>query len=298
MSNISDKIKIIFFGSFEFAVYTAESLASHDDYEITAVVTNPDKPAGRKKVISESPVKTMASASGIRVFQPEKIKGNIEFFKELRELNADVGIVVGYGRILPLEILDIPRHGLLNIHPSLLPKYRGPSPVQAALLNCETKTGVSVMKIDEEMDHGPILAQAELEILPEDTTDTLLNKLFALGTKLLIDVLPKYISGNAVPVEQDHSQATFSKMLLTKDGEIFPGDTIIHALNKIRALNPEPGAFTVLPNGKRLKILKAIITTDPSRPHLKLSDGMVELVRVQPEGRNQIAGSDWWRGLR
>lgn len=292
------KAKIIFFGSFDFAMFTMEKLLTLNNYEIVAIVTNPDKPIGRKKIIGMSPVKAKALAFGLKIFQPEKLKGNQDFFHKLRDLNPDLGMAVGYSKILPQEVLDIPRLGILNIHPSLLSKYRGPSPVQTAILNGETKTGVTIMKVDAEVDHGPLLGQKELEIKPEDTTVTLFQKLFQLGTDLLLKVLPDYISGKLIPSEQKHDQATFTKMIKAEDGEIKTTDTIQKALNKIRALNPEPGTFTILSNGKRLKIIEATSIKDSTKPILKLKDGLIELVKVQPEGGKPMTGLDWQRGQK
>lgn len=293
-----NKTKVIFFGSFEFAVGTMEKLARLKDYEIVAVVTNPDKSSGRKKTLSQSPVKSTALALGLEVLQPEKLRDNEDFFSELKKLKADVGIVVGYSKILPPEVIAIPRLGMLNIHPSLLPKYRGPSPVVATLLNGESNTGVTIMKIDEEMDHGPILAKDELDIGPKETAGDIYKKLFELGTDLLIETLPGYVSGKVIPQNQDHPKATFSKMIKTEDAEIKPNDTIEQAINKIRAFNPEPGAYMNLE--ERVKVFEAEGSYDERYgwPSIKLEDGYLILKKVQPAGRKSMSGADWLRGQR
>ena len=305
---MANKTKILFLGSFSFAVPVLQKLVDMDSYEIVGVVTNPDKVAGRDRSVSISPVKSLATTLGLNIIQPEKLRDNDEFISTIRALNPDIGILVGYGKILPKEILTIPKLGIINIHPSLLPKYRGPSPAQASLMNGDTVTGVSIMKVDEEMDHGPLLAQEELTIDIDDNYGSLYKKLFDLGLKLLIHVLPDYINGKLTTKTQDENLVTFSKMIKTEDAEISTKDSVEMAIRKIKAFNPEPGVFIKLPNQKRLKILEAIssptilknhdelISSINNKPVLILADGGIELVKVQVEGSKVMFGQDWLRG--
>jgi len=178
-------------------------------------------------------------------FQSKSLK-NEQVFEEFKNLKPDICIVAAYGKIIPQKFLDIPRYGFLNIHPSLLPKYRGPSPIQTAILNGDKETGVSIMVVDAEVDHGPILASQEFPIFNFQFSnhDELAKELFELGVKLLIETLPKYVSGEIKPVKQDHSQATFTKMFTRADGRINWDSLAQETYNRIRALNPEPGTWT------------------------------------------------------
>ena len=285
------KAKIIFFGSFEFAVPTLEALVLAD-YDIVAVVANPDKPAGRKKVLTPPPVKVVAQKLGLQVLQPEKLKGNKEFLDSLNTKyliqNTDLGIVVGYGKIIPPEIFNLPKHGTLVIHPSLLPKYRGPSPVQSAILNGDVDTGVTIMKVDEEMDHGDIIAAADYRLSRDASYEEAHGALFNRGTDLLLKILPDYLAGEIKPKQQDHSKATNTHKFITEDGEIKPTDTAEQAYNKIRALNPEPGTYIWFDRDnkkRRLKILEA-----------ELGGGKLEFKKVQPEGGRPMSFKDFLTG--
>lgn len=279
-------IKIIFFGTSEFAVPALETLKS-EGYDIVAVVATPDEPTGRKQILTPPPIKTMANRLGLIAMQPEKLKGNPAIVHSLSSLGPNLGIVAAYGKVIPKEIIDLLKFGILNIHPSLLPKYRGSSPIQSALLNGEKTTGVTIMKIDEELDHGPIVAQEKLEIRNEYYPE-LHDKLAKMGAKLLTKILPDYFERKIKPVPQNHDEATFTKLLKTGDGEIKLNDTAERAYNKIRALNPDPGAYVWLEkNGKkmRLKILAA-----------ELSGRRLELKIVQPEGRKPMEAGEFIKG--
>ena len=262
------------------------------DYDIVAVVANPDKPAGRKKVLTPPPVKVVAQKLGLQVLQPEKLKGNKEFLDSLNTKyliqNTDLGIVVGYGKIIPPEIFNLPKHGTLVIHPSLLPKYRGPSPVQSAILNGDVDTGVTIMKVDEEMDHGDIIAAADYRLSRDASYEEAHGALFNRGTDLLLKILPDYLAGEIKPKQQDHSKATNTHKFITEDGEIKPTDTAEQAYNKIRALNPEPGTYIWFDRDnkkRRLKILEA-----------ELGGGKLEFKKVQPEGGRPMSFKDFLTG--
>lgn len=267
----NNNIKIIFFGSFEFAVPVLKMLIKAG-YEVVTVITNPDKPVGRKKILTPPPVKVAAQKLGLPILQPPSLKDH-EF---LKLLTTDIGVVVGYGKIIPPAIFNFPKHGTLNIHPSLLPKYRGPSPVQTAILNGDTETGVTIMKLDEEMDHGDTVAISSFQLPATSSSEEIHSALFKLGTDLLIKVLPDYLSGNIRPQPQDHSKATYTHKFTTEDGEIKTTDAAEQAYRKIRALNPKPGVFIWFKKNskkKRLKILEA-----------ELVSGRLELKKVQLEG--------------
>lgn len=289
------KIKVIFFGTPEFAVPALSSLVDAG-YDIVAVITKPDEPQGRKQIITPPPIKIVAEEHFLNVLQPVTLK-DPEVIDTIGSLSADLGVVVAYGKIISREIIDLFPQGLINIHPSLLPQYRGPSPIQSVLLAGDTMTGVSIMCIDDQVDHGPILAQKEYSIIADDTYTSLEKKLSQIGAELLIETLPGYLDGSLEPRAQDDSQATFSKLIKTEDAEITVNDTAQTALNKIRALNPEPGTYMVI-NGQRIKILTAEFTEliDSSKPIIALADGRILLCRVQPAGKIVMDAADWWRG--
>lgn len=283
------KLRVAFFGTPEFASRFLAGLADDPYFHVVGVVTQPDEPVGRKKILTPPPVKTLALEKCIPVYQPTKLKDEF-FLKEIENLKADIFVIVAYGRILPQALLDMPSLGCVNVHPSLLPKYRGPSPMQAALAAGDKKTAVTIMKIDALMDHGPILAQEELDIATDETVATLTDKVVALGDPLLRNTLKGFHKGNVVPQEQDHDKATYCKILTREDGKIDLSDDPIILEQKIRAFNPWPGTWTMLERGGeplRVKILKA-----------KLTDGKLDIIQVQPEGGKPMAWADFERGQR
>lgn len=235
-------IKIVYFGTSDFAVPSLRYLIQNG-YNIIAVVTQPEKPAGRLRVEMPSPVKKVAVENKIPVFEPHSLKKDEDFLKHFKHLNPDICIVSAYGKIIPESILEIPRYGFLNIHPSLLPKYRGPSPIQNAIMNGDEETGVAIMKVDAEMDHGPILKAVSCKLKAVSYKDAE-TELAELGGELLLEVLPKYLSGEIKPQEQDHAKAIFVKLLTRDDGRIDWNRTAREIFNQIRALNPEPGTWT------------------------------------------------------
>ena len=277
-------MKFIFFGTPEFAAIILEKLIQAELMP-EAVICNPDKPTGRKQIITPPPVKVLAQKYGLTIYQP---KDKNELLEIIKKLQPDLAIVAAFGMLFPKEILAVPKYGFINIHPSLLPKYRGPTPIQNAILNGDEKTGVSLFLIDEEMDHGPILAKRELEFPISNFQFPILSqKLAELGADLLIETLPKYINGEIKPQAQDESQATYTKKFSTQDAYIEPkdleiaqekgGDKAIEIERKIRALNPEPGTFTLsLSKGglKRTKLLEA-----------KIIDEKLKITKIQVEGK-------------
>ena len=266
-------LKIIFFGTPDFAVPALKSLINFG-YNIEAVITQPEKPVGRAKVILPSPVKKTALEHTIKVFEPHSLKKDEEFFKQFKHLNPDLCVVAAYGKIIPSQYLEVPKYGFINIHPSLLPKYRGPSPIQTAILNGDDETGVTIMKVDSEVDHGPTLSFVKHSVSNKDYKE-LESELAKLGAELLIDTISKYLNGEIKRQEQDHSQATFTKMFSHEDGKIDWNKPAEKTYNQIRALNPEPGTWTIW-NSKVLKIIKAkIYDKQPYHEHENIYIGVV-----------------------
>lgn len=271
-------MKIVFFGTPDYVLPVLKKL--HKYHEIVAVVTQPPKPTGRKQILSFSPVDKWAHGRKIPIFYK-----SLELIDD--GVKADLGILAAYGEIIPKSVIDLFPHGILVIHPSLLPKYRGASPVQAAIAAGEEKTGVTVIKMDEKLDHGPIISQFEEEINPDDTTKTLRERLFVRSAQVLLELLPAYLAGKIKPREQDHKQATFTKVISKQDGYLDLKKTKPHEAERfIRAMDPWPGAWTLV-NEKRLKILKAHL--DPDTGHLILDT-------VQLEGKNPVSWEEFTRG--
>ena len=282
-----NNLKTVFFGTSEFAVPALKGLLNFG-YNVLAVVTQPEKPVGRARVVMPSPIKKAAIENNIPVFEPHNLKKDEEFFEQFKNLNVDLCVVAAYGKIIPSRYLEIPKYGFLNIHPSLLPKYRGPSPIQTTIMNGDRETGVAIMKVDEEMDHGAILRITNYELRITDYYKKVEDDLSKLGAELLIDTLPKYISGEIKPQEQNHSRATFTKLLIREDGRIDWSKTAEEIYNQIRALNPEPGTWTTWPSfanalaGKKTKILN-IHEVEPHKIEVRPQHQPGEVVRVDNE---------------
>lgn len=241
-------LKIIYFGTSDFAVPALKSLINFG-YQIEAVITQPEKPAGRLRITMPSPVKKVALEHKLKVFEPHNLKNDEDFFKNFHKLAPDVCIVASYGKIIPSRYLEVPKYGFINIHPSPLPKYRGPSPIQTAILNGNTETGVAVMLMDEKVDNGPILGSIKYHLADDKGYKQTEKELAELGAELLIEILPKYISGEIKPQEQNHTEATFTKMLTREDSRIDWNKTAEQIHNQVRALNPEPVTWTLLSQG-------------------------------------------------
>lgn len=299
--------KIIFFGTTDFGI-PALDLLLKNNLEVVLVLTTPDAPAGRKRFLAPPAIKSFCATKKLNVLQPEKLKGNSALVKEIQTLKPDVGIVAAYGKIIPKEIFDIPKFGTLNIHPSLLPKYRGPTPIQTAILHGDKYSGVTIIKIDEQVDHGPIVGQSAPINISDRTFTEAHDILAKAGAELLVSVVPEYISGKILLMPQKEEQATFTKIFTVSDAQIDSRDTAENIFNKIRALNPEPGAFVVLNEKTRLKIIAAeTITRAKATPEKRISliagklalsaiDGSVIIRTVQPEGKKLMAADDFIRG--
>ncbi len=300
--------KILFFGTPEFAVPSLIKLKM-EGYNLLGVVTQPDKPVGRKQELTPSPVKATARQSGIKIFEPNTLKDE-EVKKNLEAIKPDLIIVVAYGKLLPQWLLKLPPFGCVNVHPSLLPKHRGPSPIQAAILTGDDFTGVSIMLLDEEMDHGPILADFAFSnplSIHSETGGSLSQKLADFGADKLIQTLPPYLDRKLSPKPQEGTP-TFTKILTRDDGKIEWNKPAIEIERMVRAYNPWPGAWFEL-DGKRLKVLAARIydgknmdvcgtiwkTENGELAGATKTSGLV-LVTVQPEGGKVMPGEDFARG--
>jgi methionyl-tRNA formyltransferase len=301
-------MRIIFLGSPSYAVHALDALVAAG-YTIVGVVTQPDRPAGRDRRLTPPPVKVAALAHGLPVLQPETLRAP-EVVETLRALQPDVGVVAAYGEILRRAVLEIPPLGYLNIHPSLLPLYRGPTPVAGAILAGETVTGVTIMRLDPGMDSGPILAQAMVDLPPHARTGPLTDELFRLGATLLVEVLPRYVRGDIELRPQDHSQATVTKMLKKEDGRIDWTLPAIVIERMTRAYDPWPSAYTFW-RGQMLRIMSAAVApTDASatpgmvisrsahgHPLVQTGSDALELVEVQPASRRPMSGAAWLAGV-
>jgi methionyl-tRNA formyltransferase len=276
---MKNSVKFVFFGTGGFATKVLEVLCQNG-FTPELVVTAPDKPKGRKMILMPSPVKIFADKNNIDFIQPEKLDGC-----QLSAVGYQLFIVADYGKIIPKEILDIPKYGVLNVHPSLLPKFRGPSPIQSFILSSEEETGVTIIKIDEEVDHGDIVVNSKFQIQNSKLYyKELEEKLAELGGELLMKIIPDWIEGKIMAQKQDHSQATFTKKITKEDGLIDLNEPAENIVRKVRALTPWPGVY-FFTNGKRI-----IIT------EVEIKDGKLVIKRVKPEGKNEMSYDDFLRG--
>ncbi len=284
-------------GTPEFAVPSLKSLTESDD-KVIAVVCQPDKPVGRKRELSKPPVKKFAESLNIPVSQPAKIRNNEEFLSQLKVLEPDLICVAAYGKILPKSILDLPPMGCINVHSSILPKYRGAAPINWAVINGETTTGITTMLMDEGMDTGDILLIEETEIEAADTSETLSLRLSELGASLLIKTISELKNGNLKPIKQNDSESSLAPMLKKEHGNIDWTKTAIEIRDQIRGLLPWPCAFTHL-NGKMLKIFDSGISDEKGNPgqvvyadknilRISCAKGSLDLLQVQLEGNRKM----------
>ena len=301
-------MRSIFFGSPAFAVPCLDAL--HEISDVTAVISQPDRPAGRGLEMRPPAVKTRALELGLEVWQPKKVRTD-EFAEKLRALAADVAVVVAYGRILPVAVLEAPRLGCVNVHASLLPRWRGAAPIQWAIARGDQQTGVTLMQMDQGMDTGPILAVASTPIERDDDAATLGERLSKMGAELLRRELPRYVAGEITPQSQDHDYATMAPLLEKAHGRIDwdkPSDAV-H--NQIRGMNPWPGAHTVL-GDRHIKVHRAIASTldpdgarpgqvialDPEGILVACAEGTLEIQEIQESGRKRVAARDFISGRR
>ncbi|HST08791.1 MAG TPA: methionyl-tRNA formyltransferase [Terriglobales bacterium] len=300
-------MNLVFAGTPRFAVPTLDKLVDAG-FHVRMVVTQPDRQSGRGMELTASPVKQAALRLGLRVVQPAKIKENPEFRGELSELHPDAVIVVGYGRIIPQWMIELPVLGNLNVHASLLPKYRGAAPIQWAIARGESVTGVTTMRIDAGLDTGDILLQRELPIAEQDTSETLAPKLARLGAELMVETLRGLRKGSVVARRQNHEQATLAPILTKHDGEIDFHRTATEIGNRMRGFQPWPGAFTRF-RRKNLHVwsarpVEAVVPTGTIHmaghlPMVGCAPGTaLELTEVQVEGKKRMSAQDFVNGYR
>lgn len=311
-------LNILFMGTPDFAKESLEAVYNAN-YNIIGVVTNPDKPKGRGMKLIPSPVKEFALEKNIPVYQPLKVRNNTEFLEEINALNPDAICVVAYGKILPKEILDIPRFGCINVHGSLLPKYRGAAPIQWAVINGEKQTGITTMYMDVGMDTGDMILKETVDIGADETTGELWERLSKIGGKLLVDTL-KLIEEGKSPREKQSDEFTLAPMLNKEIAEInWSEKTATDIKNLVRGLNPIMGAYTYL-NVKKIKLWKvnvisfkefeskynintknielgqAILANDKQGLFLKAKDAVLEVIEMQAEGSRKMSAKDYLRG--
>lgn len=302
-------MRIIFFGTANVALPILEAL--NKQHQVLAVVTNPDAPVGRSGKPQESPVSALAKDLNLKTFKPEKA-GDFGFLDELKNLNADIFVVVAYGKILPKDIINLPKYKTVNVHFSALPKYRGPSPIQSALQNGDEQTGTSIFILDEEVDNGPLLAQKIVNIEPDDSYFTLSNRLAKISADLLLETLADYEAEKITPLPQDESAATHTKIISKQDGKIDWNKSAVQIYNQFRAFYPWPGIWTNW-NGKTLKILDCKVNTNLRMEHgstdtygcgTVLENGTVvcgeesilQIKSLQLEGKNEMPIADFLNG--
>lgn len=306
-----NKIKIIFFGTPEFAVPALQKLIENKSFEVLAIVCAPDKPLGRKQILTPPPIKVLAQKNKIPIFQPEKIEN---FKSQISNCEPDLIIVCAFGQFIPKNILDLPKYGCLNIHPSLLPKYRGPSPIQSAILNREEKTGVSIILLDDKMDHGPVIANFKLQI-SNYNYEELSKKLADLGAQLLIETIPQWINEKIKPVPQNDAEATFTKIIKKEDGKIDWQKSAREIENQLQAFYPWPGSFTLWHSPKKkdnlkIKIISAkaelnnknnfsagkIFFNDAKKISVSCGNGYLILEKIQLEGKKEMKVEEFIKG--
>jgi methionyl-tRNA formyltransferase len=291
-------VRTIFFGSPDFAVPCLE--ATHDISDIAVVISQPDRPAGRGLAMRPPAVKKRALELGLEVWQPKKVR-TAEFAEKLRALEADVAVVVAYGRILPRGVLDAPRTGCVNVHASLLPRWRGAAPIQWSIVHGDEETGVTLMQVDEGMDSGAILATVSTPIAADEDAATLSDRLSRMGAELLREQLARYVAGDLAPQPQDEGAVTMAPLLKKEHGRIDWNKSARTVHNQIRGMNPWPGAHTVL-GERRIKVHRTVASTldpegappgqvialDPEGILVACAEGTLEIQELQESGRKRV----------
>jgi methionyl-tRNA formyltransferase len=298
-------VRIVFMGSPEFSLPTLSALA--ENYAITGVVTQPDRPAGRGRELTPSPVKILALELGIPILKPQRLK-DPQAMQQLQEWSPEVIVVAAFGQILRPAILDLPPYGCINVHGSLLPRWRGASPVQSAIMHGDQETGITIMRMDPGVDTGPILSQRATPIHPNDTGGSLSERLAQLGAELLLDTLPGYLNGLLQPRDQGETGATYAPILKKEEGLIDFSKPADMLERQVRAFNPWPGSFTTWEN-QILKIHKSHAISEISSrageklvydglPAIACSSGLLVLDDIQPSGKRRMPGDVFLRGAR
>ena len=319
------ELRVVFMGSPDFALPTLRNLGAH--YPVIGVITQPDRPSGRGQQLSPPPIKSLALELGIEVFQPERLR-RPESFAILQAWAPDLIVVTAYGQILRQNVLDLARYGCINVHASLLPRWRGAAPIQAAILHGDNVSGATIMKMDAGIDTGGVLARREVEIFADDTTASLSPRLAEAGAQLLIDTLPGYLAGGIHPTEQDDAQSSYAPMIKKEEGLLDFTQTVLALVNRVRAFQPWPGTH-LLWQDLPLKVIRAHARFDqdaqfrlaseelPSQipsnsapnqpctrtileklPAVRAADGWLVLDQVQPAGKKPMTGRDFLAGAR
>ncbi|MDD6334763.1 MAG: methionyl-tRNA formyltransferase [Clostridia bacterium] len=304
-------MRVVFMGTPDFSVGTLKAIIEAG-HEVAAVVTQPDKPKGRSKALVCSPVKEEAMSHELRILQPQRARDE-EFIQELKAINADVFVVVAFGQILPSSIINMPPYGCINVHASLLPKYRGASPIQWAVIDGCEYSGVTIMKMDEGIDTGDILKTEEVKLNPKETGGSLFERLSDVGARLLVETLEELEAGTVVPVPQNDAESTYVKMLDKSFGKMDFNEDAVKIERLIRGLNPWPSAFTFI-NGKMLKVWDADVISDDSVCQLRdgepgevveidkesftvaCGNGYLIIKEVQLEGKKRMDSGSFLRG--
>jgi methionyl-tRNA formyltransferase len=303
-------MRIVFMGTPEFAVSALEGLVNNG-YEVVVVYTQPDKASGRGLTVEEPPVKKAALKLNLNVLQPANLKSG-EIRAHLAELKPDAIVVAAFGQILPQSVVEIPPFGCINIHPSLLPRFRGVAPVPAAILNGDEFTGVSIMLMDKGVDTGSVLTRAQVPVLPQDTAGSLMEKLSRIGAQLLLDTMPRWFHKEVKPQLQNDASATYTKMLVKEAGEIDWKLPAVEIWRRVRAYQPWPGCYTRW-QGKQLKILEAVplvregiaepgkvvaVNKGSAAFGVVSGDGILGVIKVQMEGKKVMTSEEFLRGQR
>jgi methionyl-tRNA formyltransferase len=298
--------RIVFMGSPGFAIPSLKALAEH--FSVVGVVTQPDRMAGRGRILTPPPVKVLALELGIPVIQPQKLRTDIEAKEQLDAWNPEVIVVAAFGQILKRDVLELARFGCINVHASLLPRWRGISPIQAAILNGDHETGVTIMKMDEGIDTGDIINQSAIPIEAEDTGGSLFDKLSKLGADLLVETLPKYLKSEVNPQPQGNSPTPYAPILKKSDGELDFWQPAVVLTRQVRAYHPWPGTYTFWKD-KPLKIHKAqaldtqspgigVFTIRGSNPAIGTVQGLLVIEELQPAGKKSMPGKAFLLGER
>ncbi|MEQ2007962.1 MAG: methionyl-tRNA formyltransferase [Limisphaerales bacterium] len=302
-------LRIVFMGTPDIACPTLQALATTPGFQVVGVVVQPDKPKGRDLKLQPPPVKELALRLGLHVFQPERAR-NEAFIAQLRELRPDLIAVLAYGQILPQALLDIPPHGCLNVHTSLLPRWRGAAPIQWAILEGDAQTGVTIMRMDAGLDTGGIISTHSTPIAPDDNAQTLHDRLAVLGAELLVQTIPRYVSGELQPQPQPAAATTYARKLTKDDGRLDWSQPAHVLHNRLRAFTPWPGTFTFLPASPKPLLLKVwraelaagsgapgqVLVADKSGLVVASREGALRLLEVQKEGSRRMTVGEFLAG--
>jgi methionyl-tRNA formyltransferase len=305
-------MKIIFFGTPTFSCPFLKALIDEKKFNVVCVVTQPDKQVGRGKNLTPSPIKVLAMENGLPVVSPESLRRDLAAVEDLKKFAADIFVVVAYGKLLPPAVLQIPKLGVVNVHPSLLPRHRGPSPMQGTILSGDAQGGVSVMLLDEGMDTGPILASEPITIDSDETYECLEEKVKATGTRLLVETLKRHACGDIVPMRQDESKATLTKLLAREDGHVDWSEPMDVIERKHRAFGVWPGLWCLVRSSDdstvRIKLIRmrltdlsadlpaGTISIKKDRVFVSASNGTLEILELQPEGKPKMSASAFIAG--